>query len=101
MSDSQPKVIYRAILLGAFLLLITAYYMAVRPRPLIDGALRLFPPSRRAQMRRIMDRLRASWIGWMKGVLIHMFLSGTLLYIGLTLIGLDFAIVFSVFTALL
>jgi predicted PurR-regulated permease PerM len=83
------------------LMLITAYYMAVRPQPLIDGALRLFPPSRRAHIRQIMDRLRASWIGWMKGVLIHMLLSGTLLYIGLTVIGLDFAIVFSVLTALL
>ncbi len=83
------------------LMLITAYYMAIRPQPLIDGALRLFPPSRRPHIRFIMDRLRASWIGWMKGVLIHMFLSGTLLYIGLTLVGLDFAIVFSVLTALL
>ena len=28
-------------------ILITAYYMAVRPQPLVDGALRLVPPSRR------------------------------------------------------
>ena len=83
------------------LMLITAYYMAVRPQPLIDGALRLVPPARRSHAREIMDRLRASWIGWMKGVLIHMFLSGTLLYIGLRIIGLDFALVFAVLTALL
>jgi len=88
--------------LGAFILiLITAYYMAVRPQPLVDGALRLVPPGRRVQTVEIMERLRASWIGWMKGVLIHMFLSGTLLYIGLRIIGLDFALVFAVLTALL
>ena len=49
----------------------------------------------------VMDRLRAAWIGWMQGVVFDMFISGTLLYIGLTIIGLDFAIVFAVLTALL
>ena len=48
-----------------------------------------------------MERLRESWVGWMQGVLIDMFVSGILFYIGLTLIGLDFAIVFAVFSALL
>jgi predicted PurR-regulated permease PerM len=42
-----------------------------------------------------------AWIGWMQGVVFDMFISGTLLYIGLTIIGLDFAIVFAVLTALL
>ena len=82
------------------LMLITAYYIAVRPGPLVDGALRLVPPSRRAHARWIMERLRTAWIGWMKGVVIHMFLSGTLLYIGLTVVGLQFAVVFAVLTAL-
>ena len=49
----------------------------------------------------VMQRLRTAWIGWMQGVAIHMLLSGTLLYIGLSIIGLDFAIVFAVLTALL
>jgi predicted PurR-regulated permease PerM len=86
----------------AFLIvmLITAYYMAVRPKPLVDGALRLVPPSRRDHALLIMERLRSAWIGWMQGVVFDMFLSGTLLYIGLTIIGLDFAILFAVLTAL-
>jgi predicted PurR-regulated permease PerM len=88
--------------LGAMIvMLITAYYMAVRPQPLIEGALRLVPPSRRDHARSVMDRLRTSWIGWMQGVIFDMFISGTLLYIGLTIIGLDFAILFAVLTALL
>jgi predicted PurR-regulated permease PerM len=83
------------------LMLITAYYIAVRPQPLVEGALRLVPPGRRAQAREIMDRLRAAWIGWIQGVAFDMLISGALLFIGLTIIGLDFALVFAVLTALL
>jgi predicted PurR-regulated permease PerM len=82
-------------------MVLTAYYIAVRPQPLVDGALRLVPPSRRVHARQVMDRLRSAWIGWMQGVVFDMFLSGTLLFIGLTIIGLDFALVFAVLTALL
>jgi predicted PurR-regulated permease PerM len=89
------------IVAAIILMVITAYYMAVRPQPLVDGVLSLVPPRRRAHTRHIMDRLRSAWIGWMQGVLIHMVLSGTLLYVGLRIIGLDFAIVFAVLTALL
>jgi predicted PurR-regulated permease PerM len=88
--------------LGAILLiLITAYYIAVRPQPLVDGAVSLFPPERREWAREVMERLRATWIGWMHGVLVDMVITGVLLYIGLQLIGLDYAIFFAVFSALL
>jgi predicted PurR-regulated permease PerM len=83
------------------LMMITAYYISVRPQPLVDGALRLVPPNRRVHAREVMDRLRSAWIGWMQGVVLDMFISGTLLFIGLTIIGLDFALVFAVLTALL
>lgn len=91
-----------AAVLGALILiLITAFYMAVRPEPLIDGALKLFPPARRPHAQHVMARLRTSWIGWMQGVAVDMLVTGTLLYIGLSLVGLEFAIVFAVVTALL
>ncbi len=87
--------------LGALILmLITAYYMAIRPEPLIEGLRRLTPPRYRDKADRIMSRLRAAWVGWMQGVAADMLISGVLLYIGLTLIGLDFAIFFAVLTAL-
>jgi predicted PurR-regulated permease PerM len=89
------------VLAALLVMLITAYYMAVRPQPLVEGALRLVPPSRRRHARAVMDRLRTAWIGWMQGVGVDMFISGTLLYIGLSIIGLDFAILFAVLTALL
>jgi predicted PurR-regulated permease PerM len=82
-------------------MLITAYYMAVRPQPLVEGSLRLVPPARRDHARLVMERMRNAWIGWLQGVAYDMLISGTLLYIGLTLVGLDFAIVFAVITALL
>jgi predicted PurR-regulated permease PerM len=83
------------------LILITAYYMAVRPEPLVNGLASLFPPHRREHVRDVLGRLRLSWIGWMEGVAIDMLVTFVLLYIGLTLIGLDFAIFFAVLSALL
>jgi predicted PurR-regulated permease PerM len=88
--------------LGAFvLMLITAYYMAIRPEPLVDGMLRLLPPDRRDHGRYVLERLRSSWIGWMQGVAVDMCLTGVLLYAGLRIVGLDFAIFFAVLSALL
>ena len=83
------------------LILITAYYMAVRPEPLVNGLLRLAPPSRRAHVRQVLERLRRAWIGWMEGVAIDMVLTFVLLFVALTIIGLDFAIFFAVLSALL
>ena len=83
------------------LILITAYYMAVRPEPLVNGLLRLAPPSRRAHVRQVLERLRRAWIGWMEGVAIDMVLTFVLLLVALTIIGLDFAIFFAVLSALL
>jgi predicted PurR-regulated permease PerM len=89
------------ILAALVLILITAYYMAVRPEPLVDGLVSLFPPRRRDHVRHVLDRLRKSWVGWMEGVAIDMLITFVLLYIGLSIIGLDFAIFFAVLSALL
>jgi len=67
----------------------------------VDGIRRLVPPAHRPQADLIMRRLRDSWMGWMQGVAVDMLVFGVLLYIGLRLIGLDFAIFFAVLTALL
>jgi predicted PurR-regulated permease PerM len=48
-----------------------------------------------------MTRLRDAWVGWMQGVAVDMIVSGLLLYLGLTLIGLDYALVFAVISSLL
>ena len=89
-------------ILGALvLILITSYYMAIRPEPLVDGLVRLFPPPRREHVRFVLGRIRQSWIGWMEGVVIDMFVTFVMLYVALTVVGLDFAIFFAVLSALL
>jgi predicted PurR-regulated permease PerM len=90
-----------AIVFALVFIVITAYYIAVRPDPLINGILSLFPPARREDARAVMQRLRKSWVGWMEGLAVDMLVTGVLLYVGLTIIGLDFAIFFAVFSALL
>jgi predicted PurR-regulated permease PerM len=89
-------------ILGALvLILITSYYMAIRPDPLVNGLVRLVPPPRREHVRFVLGRIRQSWIGWLEGVAIDMLVTGVLLYIALTIVGLDFAIFFAVLSALL
>jgi predicted PurR-regulated permease PerM len=88
-------------ILGAIvIMLITAFYMAVNPKPLINGMVSLVPPARRAQAQVVMSRLRTAWVGWMGGVVVHMVLTLILIYCGLSLIGLDFAVVFAVVSAI-
>ncbi|MET0615680.1 MAG: AI-2E family transporter, partial [Thermoleophilaceae bacterium] len=88
--------------LGALvLILITSYYMAIRPEPLVEGLVRLAPPPRREHLREVLGRIRTSWIGWMEGVAIDMLVTGVMLYVALTIVGLDFAIFFAVLSALL
>ena len=89
------------VVFTAVLVVLVAYYIAVRPQPLLDGIVNLFPPVRRQWALHVMARLRTAWVGWIRGVLADMLISGTLLYIGLTLVGLDYALLFSVFSALL
>jgi predicted PurR-regulated permease PerM len=89
-------------ILGALvLILITAYYMAIRPDPLVNGLVRLAPPPRREHLRFVLGRIRQSWIGWMEGVAIDMGVTFVMLYVALTIVGLDFAIFFAVLSALL
>jgi predicted PurR-regulated permease PerM len=89
-------------IIGALvLILITSYYMAIRPEPLVNGLVRLFPPPRREHIRFVLGRIRQSWIGWMEGVAIDMFVTFVMLYVALTIVGLDFAIFFAVLSALL
>jgi predicted PurR-regulated permease PerM len=83
------------------LMLLTAYYMAIRPEPLINGLLSLVPPARRDHARFVLGRLRRAWLGWMLGVAVDMLMTGILLYAGLSLIGLDYAVFFAILTAIL
>jgi predicted PurR-regulated permease PerM len=87
---------------GVVIGLITAYYMAAQPEPLTSGLLSLFSPSVRPEAEATLVRIRAAWLGWLRGLAISMVLIGVLLYVGLGLIvGLPFALVFAVLSACL
>jgi len=86
---------------AALVVLLTAFYMAARPQPLIGGLLRLFPPERRNWASCVLERMRVSWTGWMRGVAIDMAVTFVLLLAGLSLIGLEFAVLFAALSALL
>jgi predicted PurR-regulated permease PerM len=87
---------------GVVIGLITAYYMAAQPEPLTAGLLSLFSPGVRPEAELTLGRIRAAWLGWLRGVAVSMVLIGVMLYVGLGLIvGLPFALVFSVLSACL
>jgi predicted PurR-regulated permease PerM len=87
--------------LGALIIvLLTALYTAIQPEPLESGIVRMVPPARRYVAERILSRLRTAYLGWLRGLVIGMLVLGWLTYLGLRLVGLDFAAFFAVFTAI-
>lgn len=79
--------------------LLTALYTAIHPDPLVSGVMRLFPIPRRPQVHHILMRLRTAYLAWLRGLFVGMIVLGTLTYIGLLIVGLNFAAFFAVFTA--
>jgi predicted PurR-regulated permease PerM len=90
-----------ATALGAILVvLLTAVYTAINPDPLVGAVVRIVSPSRRFQAAHILARLRDAYVGWLRGLVVGMVILGTLTYLGLILIGLQFAEFFAVITAI-
>jgi predicted PurR-regulated permease PerM len=79
--------------------LLTSRYTAIHPDPLEVVLIRLFPIPRRAPVQHILIRLRTAYLAWLRGLFVGMVVLGTLTYIGLMLVGLNFAAFFAVFTA--
>ncbi len=79
--------------------LLTSLYTAIHPDPLVSGMIRLFPIPRRPHVHHILMRLRTAYLAWLRGLFVGMIVLGTLTYLGLLLVGLDFAAFFAVFTA--
>ncbi len=79
---------------------LTAVYTAIQPEPLLNGAVRIVSPEHRPHALHILLRLRATYLGWLRGLIVGMVILGTLTYLGLRLVGLDFAAFFAVLTAI-
>jgi predicted PurR-regulated permease PerM len=88
-----------AVLISLVLIVLAAFLIAVNPTPLVDAFLRLLPETRHAQARDVITRIRVAWLGWMTAVGIDMLVLGGLLFAGMEIIGLRFAIGFAVFSA--
>jgi predicted PurR-regulated permease PerM len=87
--------------IGAIIVvLLTALYTAIHPDPLVSGVTRLAPPPRRAVAKVILTRLRIAYLGWLRGLVIGMCVLGGITYLGLMLVGLQFASFFAIFTAI-
>jgi predicted PurR-regulated permease PerM len=79
--------------------LLTALYTAIHPGPLVSGVVRLVPPPRRPVAKVILSRLRVAYLSWLRGLVFGMCVLGGLTYLGLMLVGLQFASFFAIFTA--
>lgn len=89
-----------SIIGGVVIGVITAYYIAAQPEPLMKGLLSLFSVETRPQAQATLGRIRAAWLGWLRGLAASMVLIGVMLYVALGLIvGLPFALVFAVLSA--
>jgi predicted PurR-regulated permease PerM len=80
--------------------LLTAVFTAIRPEPLIGGVLRIAPPPKRGDVARLLERLAAAYMGWLRGLIVAMAALWVLTFVGLTLIGLPYAVVFATLTAM-
>ncbi len=83
------------------LILLAATLIALNPEPLLAGVLRLVPAGHRARARDVFGRIRTAWLGWLTAIGIDMLVLGGLLFAGLTIVGLPFALGFAAFSALM
>jgi predicted PurR-regulated permease PerM len=81
-------------------ILLTSLYTAIHPEPLVNGMIRLFPIPRRPHAQHVLMRLRTAYLAWLRGLFVGMIVLGTLTYLGLLAVGLNFAAFFAVFTAI-
>lgn len=88
-----------AVAVSLVLIVVVAFLIAVNPTVLVDSFLRLVPEARRDQARDVLARVRTAWLGWMIAVGVDMVVLGGLLFVGMKIIGLQFAIGFAVFSA--
>ncbi len=95
----QAGVTVLGVVIALVLIVLGAFLIAVNPTTLVNTFLRLLPQARRGQIRDVLGRIRTAWLGWMTAVGLDMLVLGGLLFLGMKIIGLNFAIGFAVFSA--
>jgi predicted PurR-regulated permease PerM len=79
--------------------LVMGVYMALRPGLYREGLIALAPPVHRELVRDILTDLAVTLRAWIVGQMFTMVALGVLTWIGLTLLGVPYALAFGVFTA--
>ncbi|MGI8650666.1 MAG: AI-2E family transporter [Rubrobacter sp.] len=86
--------------LGAVVLIATIYAV-LRPRPIVEGFVTLFPAGRRQRVRDILGAMYTAVQRWFMGQLASMLIIGTLWTISLFILGIPFALLLGLLAALL
>ncbi|HKO68712.1 MAG TPA: AI-2E family transporter [Burkholderiaceae bacterium] len=90
-----------AALGNTVLAIVIALYLAVEPRPYIEGTVRLFPLAYRARAREVLHAIGETLRWWLFGKAISMALVGTAVFIGLIALGVKMAAALALIAALL
>lgn len=82
-------------------ILIATIYSVARPTPLVNGFVALFPAGRRPRVRDILLKMYKTVQRWFLGQLVSMTIIGLLFTIGLSIIGVPFALLLGLLSGLL
>ena len=84
------------MLLSLLIVLFMSMYLIADPESHRDGAIRLLPKWYRSRGREILDRCAEALRAWLKATVVSMFFVGMLTWLGLSLVGLQQALVLGV-----
>lgn len=82
------------VLIDLGLIVFTSVYLLIESPDIKEGFLSLFPDERRERVRSISDDMLQAMGGYIRGTAIDGVIVGALTYVGLLLIGVDYALVF-------
>jgi len=80
---------------------VVSFYMLLGREDLKNNLYRLFPGMPKERVRTLADKIERQVGNWLKGQILLMFLIGVSIYIGLTLLGVDFALPLAIVAGLL
>jgi predicted PurR-regulated permease PerM len=89
-----------AFVTGLIVVLFVPLYLAALPGPVVGWVVRLFPPGKRDETRRVLSEARSSLLGWLGGRLISMAIVGLLSTVALYIIGIPGALFLGIFSGL-
>lgn len=90
-----------AVIAGVVVIVFTGFYLAADPATYVEGVVRLFPLDRRARARAVLAELATVLRWWLLARVISMVVVGTLVTIGLRVLGVPLAFTLGPLAALL